>query len=193
MLNLHKDTHTHPCNDFTRLSWQTADIQMDVSGCWHSSVQCSPAKLLPDYSIPYHSPAPTEPSNLKLMDCLAMPTPYPHMLTQQGPYCHTTPVYATTHTHTSRRSIMHPQCLTCQHNMMLHTDAHVPLYTHSTLTWHTCIQTLNTCTHTKHEHMLVQTHTNTHNTHKHTLITHAHTQLLELSHQTTHYGTDKHS
>ena len=34
-------------------SWQTADIHLDVSGCWPSSVQCNPAKHLPDYSIPY--------------------------------------------------------------------------------------------------------------------------------------------
>jgi len=45
----HTYTHTQHNHPIT-ISGQTADIQMDVSGCWPSSVQCSPGK--PDYSIP---------------------------------------------------------------------------------------------------------------------------------------------
>ena len=36
----------------SRPSWQTADIHLDVSSCWPSSGQWSPAKHLPDHSIP---------------------------------------------------------------------------------------------------------------------------------------------
>ena len=49
-------TYVHPIfllSPFSLPFGQTADIQLDVSGCWPSSVQCSPAK--PDYSIPCYS------------------------------------------------------------------------------------------------------------------------------------------
>ena len=90
----------------SRQSWQAADIQMNVSGCLPSSVQCSPANVLPDYSIPYHLPTPTGPSNLISLDCLAMHANARH--THICPHSSrailhpwlTTPIYVTTHVHT---------------------------------------------------------------------------------------------
>ena len=178
-----------------------------------SAVQ--PSKLLPDYSIPYYSPTPTGPCNFISLDCLAMPTPYAHMLPHhkghtalfglQHPF---TPPYTRTHQHSQHHALTVTHMPT-QH--VLHTDVHVPSYSHSmhmcgTLAHkhsaHAHTQNMSIClcwymqtpTHT-HIHTHTQTQTCTHTQHKHARARknkYTHTCTCthltpQLSHQSTHY------
>ena len=141
---------------------------MNVLSCLSSSVQCSPAKLLPNYLNPIHSPTPSWtmqphitglPSNAHAIP----PHACPHIMG------HTAPLIGLPHPfmppHTSSHSIMHPQCLTCQCNTCC-TQMHMYFYIHTAQSCGTLAHkhSINTCTHTKHEHMpvLEHAHTNPH-------------------------------
>ena len=122
----------------------------------------------------YHSPTPTGLCNLISLDCLAMPTPYPHMHAHTSmailhPWL-TTPIYTTTHAHTrththiSTRSQHYAATVShmpTQH--VLHTDAHVPSYTDSTLMWQ-LVHKHSTTAHTQNMNTCLCwcTHTHTH-------------------------------
>ena len=95
-------------------SWQTADIQMDVSGCWPSSVQCSPAKHLPDTHIITN----------KLLGCLTTPTllTIPTLQGLLGQSSHATP-WPTTPTHIPTLGATYSHKPSCTHTTHNHSQS----------------------------------------------------------------------
>ena len=157
---------------------------MNVLSCLSSSVQCSPAKLLPNYLNPIHSPTPSWtmqphitglPSNAHAIP----PHACPHIMGHTAPLayhthlCHHTPTLTAlcTHSVSHANAIRAAHRCTCtfiytQHNHV----AHLHISTRST---HAHTQNMNTCQ-CWSTHILTHTHECTH-TYMHARTNHTHT------------------
>ena len=149
----HIRLHLHmPCICINPIpsSWQTADIQMDVSDCWPSSVQCiQPSNTLTRLlnSMPFTNTQWTIQAHST--GCPAMPTQLlscPHMPTHQGPYY---TLGLPHHTHLN----IHLLTILCTHSVS---------HANATLHSHVAYSHINTCTHRKHALMTAGAHAHAH-------------------------------
>ena len=182
-------------------SWQTADIQMDVSVCW-PSVQCSAVQPSKTPNRLHYSQAPIGPDHSTFIppSCLTTLTLltiiHKHLLDQ------TVHPWPTTHTHTptlgepctttnlaAQTQQLHTKCEQIQHKRT-HTHTYIPnisvynsfpleRHTHHTQTYkHICTSHTPTHTHWSFPPTHVQMHTRAH--------THRHTHKYAYRHTCTH-------